>query len=361
MKLIAQLQLKPTKEQADALRATMQRANEACDFLSALAWEHKTFGQYNLHKLGYNLAKERFGLSAQVVVRCISKVADAYNLDKKTQRTFKPLGAITYDDRILRYKLAKDCVSIWTLEGRTDIPFVCGERQRELLRNRQGESDLCLVRGKWLLLATCNAEEPKPQDVQEALGVDLGVVQIAVDSDGEMHSGKAMNAVRYRARSLRAKLQKKGTRGAKRRLKKLSGKEARFATWVNHNVAKRIVAKAQCTERAIALEDLKGIRARIKARRPQRATLHSWSFHQLGQFIGYKSKLAGVRLVFIDPRNTSRTCPACGHCEKANRVSQSRFHCKECSFSANADYVGAVNIAIRGAAACKPAILADAV
>src|SRR5262245_59169779 len=103
MKLIAQVKLLPTKEQAKLLKLTLEQANAACNAISQLAWQSKTFGQYAIHKAFYSQIRERFGLSAQVVVRCIGKVADAYKLDKDRQRRFQPLGAIAYDDRILTW------------------------------------------------------------------------------------------------------------------------------------------------------------------------------------------------------------------------------------------------------------------
>src|SRR5205823_9157615 len=125
----------------------------------------------------------------------------------------------------------------------------------------------------------------------------------AVDSDGETYSGKAIKNVRYQHRRLRNKLQKKGTKRSRHRLKIVAGQEARFAKDVNHCLAKRMVAKAECTKRAIALEDLTHIRTRIKAKRSQRATLHSWSFAQLQAFIVYKAALKGIPVHRVDPRN----------------------------------------------------------
>lgn len=151
----------------------MERANLACDSISQIAWEHQVFGQFKLHHLVYKEVKERFGLSAQMVVRCISKVADAYKLDRKKQRTFKMLGSIAYDDRILTYEFAKNSVSIWATEGRLQIPFTCGEHQNELLQTRQGESDLCLVKDKWFLLVTCNVEEPPTDSQCGIIGCDF--------------------------------------------------------------------------------------------------------------------------------------------------------------------------------------------
>jgi putative transposase len=116
-------------------------------------------------------------------------------------------------------------------------------------------------------------------------------------------------------------------------------------TNVNHTISKQLVKKAQRTNRAIALEDLTGIRDRVRARRSQRRKLHSWAFAQLGQFISYKAELAGVPVVFVDPAYTSQTCANCGYISRSNRKSQDSFLCVECGFSAHADTNAAINIA----------------
>jgi len=348
MKLMAQVKLLPDTRQADALRRTMEQANAASQFVSDRAWETRTFRQYDLHHLCYQAIRTQFGLSAQVTVRVIGKVADAYKLDRQSKRTFRPAGGIAYDDRILSWRLDKSIVSIWTVEGRLHIPFTCGERQRALLQARQGETDLVTFRGLYLLSATCEVQEPEPIDVAGALGVDLGVTNIAVDSDGEVHSSSQVNNVRHRHRRLRAKLQRKGTKAARHRLRQLSGKEARFGQWVNHNISKRIVTKAKDTQRAVALENLEGIRQRVTVRKPQRATLHSWSFNQLRSFVAYKGIRAGVPVILVDPRNTSRTCPTCGCIDQRNRPSQSKFLCVSCGHAGLADRVAAINIGRRG-------------
>jgi putative transposase len=187
MRLTAAIQLLPTPEQADALRRTLETANAACDSISQVAWQTKTFRQFAIHKLTYQTARETFGLAAQLAVRCIAKVADAYKLDRKTQRTFQPLGAVPYDDRILSYNLKGSEVSIWTLDGRQAVRFVCGHRQRELLATQRGETDLALVRGKWYLFVSCEVETPEPIDVEGVLGLDLGIVNLAVDHPLYLH------------------------------------------------------------------------------------------------------------------------------------------------------------------------------
>jgi putative transposase len=306
MKLAAQLKLHPTPEQADALKRMLETTNAACNYISDIAWQTRTFGKHALQKLCYPDVRHTFGLAAQVTIRALAKVGDAYKLDNKTKRTFRPLASIASDDRILSWNLHEPSVSIWTLDGRLSIPFVAGERQMQLLQTRMGETDLVYHRGHWYLLATCEVQCPDPLDIDDLLGVDLGVTNIATDSDGTIYSGSTVKGVRYRHRRLRNKLQIKGTLSAKRRLRKLSGQEGRFAKDVNHTISKRIVREAQRTKRGIALENLKNIRTRVRARKSQRTVLHSWSFFHLQAYIGYKAALAGIPVILVDPRNVRR-------------------------------------------------------
>jgi putative transposase len=182
--------------------------------------------------------------------------------------------------------------------------------------------------------------------VTETLGIDLGIINLATDSEGETFSGHVVEQVRTRHHALRQRLQKRGTKSAKRHLKNLSGREKRFRTNTNHVISKRIVQKAKANNQALAIEELRHIRTRTEARlRPsQRARHSSWAFGQLRQFLSYKAALAGVPLHTVDPRNTSRTCSECGHCAKANRKSQAAFVCQACGHTDNADRNAAINL-----------------
>lgn len=343
MKLIAQVKLNPTESQAESLRKTLLAANGAAQHVSDYAWMAKTFGQYDLHHAQYYIIRDQFGLSAQMAVRVIAKVADSYKLDKKAKRTFAKLGSIAYDGRILSWK-ANQVVSLWSVDGRLKVPYQAGQRQLDLLQHAQGEADLIYRKGKWYVFQTCDVPEPEGFDPDEWLGVDSGIVNIATDSDGNAYSGAVVTAMRHRRRRQRRRLQAKGTKSAKRVLRNLSKKERRYATDVNHCISKQIVKHAQCTGRGVAVEDLKGIRDRVKLRKRQRDDLHSWAFYQLHTFLEYKTKLVGVPFVKVDPRNTSRRCSCCGHTEKANRQTQDKFLCRQCGYSLNADINAAKNI-----------------
>ncbi|MFE5081438.1 RNA-guided endonuclease InsQ/TnpB family protein [Streptomyces mirabilis] len=370
MKLVVQVKLLPTPVQAAALEATLRACNEAATWVSKTAFERGEFKNFTLRKQVYGEVKSRWNLGAQAAQHVIKKTCDAYatlkanlragNLGRTGSRRYrrateKPIafrlqGAQPYDDRMLSWQIPNRTVSIWTVAGRIkNVAFTASPEQLATLAlYRKGESDLLQRDGMWFLNATCEVPEaPLNTGPVDFLGVDLGIVNIATTSDGEIMAGRELNRTRLRERGLRAKLQRKNTPSAKRRLKKRRRKEARRARDINHKIAKHVVAEAERTGRGIALEDLTGIRERVRLRKPQRATHSSWAFHQLGAFIAYKARRAGVPVVHVDPAYTSRTCAECGHVDKANRVSQAWFACRNCGFVDHADRNGSRNIRAR--------------
>jgi putative transposase len=357
MKLVAALKMLPSTEQAVGLKATLIRCNEACTWLAAYGFEKGVRRQYDLHKLAYTELRERFGLTAQAAVRSIAKVADVFKVNKHAAPIFRKDAAQPYDDRIIRFVKDGNAVSLWTIHGRMTIPIVMGEHQKRLMAYRKGEVDLCLVHGKWILAATCDIPETDEFKATDWLGVDFGIISLAADSDGNIHTGADIERVRDHLTRRRRGLQKRGTKAAKRRLRKIAGKEARFRKHTNHCISKEIVQTAERTERGIALEELKGIRGRVTARRSQRSRLHSWSFHQLRSFVAYKARRAGVPLVSVDRRYTSQACSCCGLVDKRNRPDQATFLCISCGHTEAADINAARNIRAK-AAITPPQVLA---
>jgi IS605 OrfB family transposase len=343
----------PSNDQRTILLDTMRRFNEAATFAARAGFDAGVFSQPSIHKLAYREIRERFDLSAQMAVRAIGKAVETFKTlrakGRKVCPVFKPLGAVTYDERILGFK-GLDKVSLWTLTGRMILPLVYGEYQAERFDRIKGQCDLVHRNGKFFLYATVDLPEPPPNGIKDFLGVDLGLANVATDSDGNAYSGKPVEAVRRKHNLQRKRLGKKNTKGAKKKLKRIAGKEARFRKHENHCISKAIVQTAKDTGRGIAVEDLNGIRERLPVwGKDARNRLSGWSFAQLVAFLDYKAQLAGVPLVRVDPRNTSRTCSECGHCEKDNRKSQAKFLCVSCGMSMNADQNAALNIKALGA------------
>jgi IS605 OrfB family transposase len=327
---------------------TLELSNVLCNQISETAWAHKEFSRFGLQTLVYQQARTETKLAAQLIIRCIAKVADAYKKDKNTQRVFKKHGAIPFDDRILKIRNEKQFVSIWTVAGRQQIQFVCGEHQAKLLQFQKGESDLVYSRKHncFYLLPTCDIPEIEKGNPDSWLGIDLGQVNIAVTSDEVIYNSKEIERNRVKAQTLRSNLQSVKTKSAKRHLKRLSGKQRRFQRDVNHVLSKRLVLNAERTKRGIALEDLTHIRKRTRVKgRENRARRTNWSFRQLRDFISYKAEMHGIAITLVNPAYTSQRCPVCGHVEAANRKSQSEFRCKACGHTAHADVNAAKNVA----------------
>jgi IS605 OrfB family transposase len=344
--------------QSDALLDTMREANKACNWISERAFENRTFSQFHLHKIVYKPTREIFNLSSQMVIRQIAKVSDSYKIQNKKQTTFKPLGSIAYDDRIISFK-QNDIVSIWTTKGRLNIPFVMGDYQRKLFEHRKGEVDLIYRKGNFFLNCVCDVPEDSPLIPNDVLGVDFGVCNLATDSTGEPFTGADVETVRQRYSEQRQLLQHKASkqtqngkrpRSIHKLLKRVGGREKNFRKLENHKISKKLVEKAKALNSGIALENLKHIRKRIETRfrRSQRSRISGWSFAELRNFVEYKSQFAGVPVYLVDAKNTSRTCHKCGHCEKANRVSRSEFVCQNCDLHINADHNAALVIRERG-------------
>ena len=347
MKLTAKVKLLCSPDEKQILLDTIKEANRACNAISGMAWNEQTFKQYELHQLVYYHIREHYSLSAQMVVRAIGKVANSYQHDQKQKRKFAYRGAIAYDDRILKWYTEQSTVSIWTVAGRLKMPYASGEYQDGLLETQQGQSDLCYLKGEIYLYATCEVEEQPEQEVEEMIGVDRGVTNIVVTSDGLIESADQVEERRQWYQRRRDTLQSVGTKSAKRRLKELAGRQARFQKDVNHSISRRLVELAQHTQRAITIEDLKGIRPQTRVRKQQRARHSNWAFHHLRQFLEYKCQLFGVPLLLVDPRHTSQECSQCRRIDKRNRRSQSLFICVNCGFECHADLNASFNIRYR--------------
>jgi IS605 OrfB family transposase len=194
------------------------------------------------------------------------------------------------------------------------------------------------------LVVSKETTDPVPNG--KVVGMDAGIKRTAVTSSNGFFGGGRLSHVSAKFKRIRRSLQKKGHSG-KRHLVRIKNKENRFVRDMLHCVSKKIVAGLRPGD-SIAMEELKGIRERCKFGKKVRTMLNGWAFSQLQWMVSYKASLKGCVVLRIDPRNTSRTCSACGHCEKKNRKSQSLFACEQCQKSLNADLNASRNIARKG-------------
>ena len=338
-------------EALEALAATQRAFNATATWIARVCWDEGIANTNTAHHRVYGETRADFGLGAQLAVCARAKAVEAIKAVKAKRRdtcpTFGPRGSVRCDARTYRL-MSLDRVSLNTLQGRVVCRLLLGPRQHEMLVDPAwavGGADLVWRNGTYYLhIAQSRQAPPEAEGDGGTLGVDLGITNLATDSEGEHFTGKIIHLVRNRYHLRRQRLQKVGTKNAKRRLRQMRRRESRSQSDTNHCISKRLVQKAAVARKAIALEDLSGIRQRTTVRREHRYERHSWAFSQLRQCISYKAAWAGIPVHLVDPRNTSRTCSECGHCDKANRTSQESSLCRRCGFAANADYNAALNI-----------------
>lgn len=191
----------------------------------------------------------------------------------------------------------------------------------------------------WIRLVY-ETETPPLKTEGTIVGIDRGIQQLAVTSEGHFFSNREIRAVQRRYLHNRKTAQTKGTPSARRRLKSMSGKEKRFSRDVNHCVTSKLVSLGDV--KTYVLEDLKGIRTKNRGKKLNKR-LGSWPFHQFGFFLTYKAQKLGKEVVYVDARYTSKKCSCCKSIDKGSRE-KSKYRCNHCNFQLHADWNAAINI-----------------
>lgn len=345
-----------TPEIEDALKETSHQFAAACNYISQEALINKTESPLKLHALCYKAIREKFQLSANLAVRSIRRVASAMTKLKgrrKAPKLFKP-KSIDYDARL--FYLKEGIVSLRTLKKRFRMPIVFGEYQKKALHGKNPTSATVIRKPDgWYIHMVIECREAVCIS-KKALGIDLGITNIASTSTDLRIDGKPRQAFKKERAKVRASLQSKGTKGAKKTLKKISGKEKRRIRHENHVLSKKLVEEAKRHDcGVIRMEQLKEIRCRTKTwNKHLNRMIAGWSFYQLQQFVKYKAAICGIDVQFVSPQYTSQTCHQCY--QLGSRKGE-RFYCTTCGES-HAD-VNAARVISLGGAACKPARISN--
>lgn len=330
---------------AKSLAETCRVFADACNATLALAFPANVSNNIKLHRLAYRMIRTRFGLSANLAVRTVRRVASAMTVARKRggkPRLFRPTS-IDYDARIFAYRKMDETVSLTVMGGRIHVPLVLGKFQRQGLLGKTPTAATVIRKGKrWFIHIVVEDEDNPPID-GPPMGVDMGIRNTATTSNGTLHSGQTRQKFKESRARIRSSLQSKGTRGTKCVLRRLSGYEERRIRHENHVLSKSIVGEAvKAHFGVIRMERLTNIRRRAKIwNRHSNRMMSGWSFGQLQMFIAYKAKRAGLKVEYVNPAYTSQTCPVCGI--RGTRH-QDTFSCTTCG-RMHADIVGALNIA----------------
>lgn len=363
-------ELKVSQSQAAKLDALLLAFAQACDYANREA-PPKLTNQIAMQSLLYSQIRAYYGLSANLAIQAIRRVCANRKTAKqkgKPVKSFAPTSA-SYDARIFSLKEKDWSVTLTLLEGRERFELAIGNYQRGMLKGTKPTSATLVKRqdGDYYIQIQVKDDAPEPAKTDNVVGVDFGRRDIAHLSDGRSFSGDDINQVRDHYSRLRATLQQKaakGTRSSRRRcrqlLQRLSGRERRFQSWLNHTISYRIIQQAKATQSSVAVEDLTGIRERtneLPRHKTERRRSNSWAFFQLRTFLTYKGLKFGVPLRVVNPAYTSQTCHSCLHIHPIRGESFRRgkkFACGHCGWTGDADYNGANMIRLLGLLVDQP-------
>ena len=367
MELVRTMRLKllVSQEQKQTLDIALKANRNALNFTSKVAFQNGGLSAFKkLQQLVYRQLRDDFGLKSQMACNVCSAVASTYASAKSNRRM--KLASFSHSKLVYSYnrdytvQVKDQTVSIGTLDKRIKVPFLVGENYLPYLLSQDwlfGSAELFPTRKGYSLHVTVKRaiDEPTLTECDAIIGVDRGMnfLAVATDQDDKTMFFKGRSIKNKKANFVRQRkdLQRKGTRSAKRKLKKLAGRENRFMTDINHQVANDIIkfAKTSGSKPCIVLEDLTHINLRTTARLRDRYWRFSWTFAQLESIIRYKALADGIPVLSVSPKYTSQRCPKCGHTEEANRDKKKhRFECRKCHYKLNDDLVGARNIRDRG-------------
>jgi IS605 OrfB family transposase len=333
-------------EVRDSLISTIEQFNRAANYCAEWGYKNHTRSKRRVHDAAYYEVREKYGLPASLATGARDMACEALRAVKlKKLPEFGLYGAIRYNRRVLTVKLTRGTASIAIINGRVKASFFLPEYYRQYLDWEIKSSTLSYRKGTFFLHVTVEKEAP-PRIEGEVLGIDRGIVNIAVLSNNIFFNSRAIKNIRARYACLRKKLQSKGTRSAKRKLKKLAGREKRFVTDVNHCIAKEI---ARMPYAVFALENLRSVRVQKRRGKKFNRKLNNWAFYQFEQFLRYKAEAQGKQVILVDSRYSSQKCSRCGHTYKGNRNGPN-FRCRRCGFQLHADLNAARNITQAGRA-----------
>jgi putative transposase len=331
--------------------ATLQAFGDACNQILQVSKRERVKNTTKLHYLTYYTVKASTGLKANHVCQAIRRVIGAVTGQKQVHQ-FRPTS-MNLDARTFSYREKTQQVGITLMNRRVWLPLSIGNYQIGLLKGQSPTSAVLCKRknGDYYIQIQVDIPTQPPGKTPKVIGVDVGQRDIAHTSTGKSWSGGQIQATREKRVKITASIQSKGTKGAKRLLKRLSGRDRRFQKWVNHNISKQLVGEAKQLNAAIAFEDLTGIRQRAKVRKSQRRNLHSWACYQLKQFTAYKLAIAGLPMLNIPAPYTSQTHYVC------LRIGQRKgkdFWCECCQKHEDADFNAAKVIELWGRTVIRP-------
>lgn len=380
--LTSKVRLYPTNEQAQEFTNIANLYRDVCNVVSHWVFDHHfEVGRNDFNHQLYHALRKRYPSLNSAMVQSTYRTVDAryktvrqqlfqhpYHFrDKNTGKWYqygrdlnwlhKPIKFSRPQAdyvRNINYSFVKQgtLISLNVLGQRIKVAFNDKYTQDWFTQNAKlGTAKLVQSSGRWFLHipVTMELDSWNKATNKHIVGIDRGLRQIMTlyDEYGntKFFSGKSIAYKRKKFAYLRRQLQSKGTKSAKRHLKKLGQRENRWMTDVNHRLSKTLV-DYYGSDTLFVLEDLTNVTfERRYATKDATHDLHSWSFYDLENKLTYKAQMSHSQVVKVSAEYTSQRCPRCGQIRKESRNHQlHQYHCPYCGFTTNDDRIGAMNL-----------------
>ena len=330
-------------ERTNDLVETVRTFNKSCQIVLDYGFDNHERNKTHLNRATYHEIRKQYpNLPSALVQTSRDQCADMMKRDKfKHKIKKKELSSIRYDKRTLSVFLESGYLTLSTIFGRMKHTFKLDKYSEKYVKWKVQNAQLTVSNNYCWLNLQMEADTPETIEGDRRLGIDRGINNIAVCSDNTFYNSKLLKKQKSEYQYLKTKLQSIGTRSAKRKLKKIAGRERRFVKDLNHCLAKDIVSKPFDI---FVFEEL-NIKTKKSNGKQFNKKLGNWSFAQLQLFVKYKAENIGKTVITVNPKYTSQMCSKCGHIEKTNR-NGSRFNCKKCGFQLNADLNASRNISV---------------
>ncbi len=340
--LTVKLNLETDKDSEKLLRQVIQQYTESFNRISKIAWNNPKDNKVKIHHKTYYTERELTTFGSQLVCSAIAKSFEAVKAGRTSMKNGKKAScpksnfcSVRYDARTMSFH--KDqIVSLKVCDKRIKLKYEFPKHQEHLKDWDFGSADLVYKKGKFYLHLSVSKEI----DILFnglVVGCDMGITRPIVTSENQFFGQRRWKYINRKYFKHQRSLQAKGTKSAKRRLKKVSGRRNRFSIDCDHVISKRLV-QSQSKGTLIALEDLTNINKQNKKRKSkkEKRRFSEWSYFRRRSFIEYKATMNGCGVVLVNPAYTSQTCSCCGNTEPNNR-NRSVFKCVSCGLELNAD------------------------
>lgn len=237
-------------------------------------------------------------------------------------------------------------------------------RQSQRVNGKIKNATISQLAGQWYISFQVEVETAEPNHTSTTIvGLDAGVTKLATLSDGTVYQPvNSFKASQRRLATLQRQLSRKvrfssNWQKQKRKVQRLHSHIANIRRDYLHKVTSEISKN----HAMIVIEDLKVSNMsksakgtaeqhgrNVKAKSGLNRSILDQGWYEMRRQLEYKQLWRGGQVLAVPPAYTSQRCACCGHTAKENRLSQSKFVCQACGYTANADVNGARNILAAG-------------